>query len=246
MRAFIFDVDHVVMNFNEQQALSWREALRHFCLSVPLETIRRQLGERGQESVQRFFPASKLSQYGSAFIDHVARVFRDKYQERIQVRSEMYSLIESLLDHGMKIGLVSSDQQTTLAGDRRLLRLESFLKTKARFAKSNSNQALADVLTDVLICQEVSAPEDVVMICATPALARVAQAMGLSVIGLTSSGFEKAELRAAGCDEVCSTPKELLGCINAAGWLNSDLPKADLAPSPVPTLQHLNQWALKF
>ena len=246
IKIFIFDVDHVVMNFNEQQALSWREALRHFCQSVPLETIRRKLSERGQDSVQNFFPASKLRQYGNVFIHHVAQVFQDKYQERIQVRSEIYELFETLLRNGLKIGLVSGDEHTTLAKDWRLTRLQSRLKTKARFVQSNSNQALVEVLNDTLAGQEVADPAEATMICATPALARVAQSMGLNVIGLTSSGFDKAELQAAGCDVVCSSPKELWQCIRAAGWIDTDLQIQTSHPTAVPTLQQVNHLALKF
>lgn len=247
MKAFIFDVDKVVMNFSDQQALSWREALRHFCQDVPLQSIRRKLSEQGTASLSTFFLANRLNQYGQAFINHVALVYKDKYQPRVQVRPQMYELFEELRASGLKVGLISIAGKPELSGNRRLAQLETLLQTRTRFAVSESVQSLMDVLSDTLIMHEIDDPSDVIMVCATPSLAQAARALNMRVIGLVSSDFSEAELGAAGCHEVYETPAALLQLVERSPW-SGPLSRSQQRHQPQEnraTLQHLRPLTIK-
>jgi beta-phosphoglucomutase-like phosphatase (HAD superfamily) len=246
MNAVIFDVDNVVMNSREQQALSWREALRHFCQFVPLELIRRKLSEQGAEALKSYFSAQALKKYQVAFSNHVALVFNDKYQARIQVRPHMYDLLGRLLHSGWQIGLIATAGQEALRGNKRLAHLEAFLKIRTRFAAQDTEPALTEVLQDAMVVQAISDPAEVLVVCATPALARAARALHMQVVGFTGSGFSAVELRAAGCSEVCATSAELVQVIErrlrpSSSNLWQRQPQERLA-----TLQQMNALTIKL
>lgn len=216
MKVVIFDVDNVVMNFREQQALSWREALRHFCQYEPIETIRRKLAEHGTESVRFYFSAHLLNKYRRFFINHVSLVFKEKYQPRIHVRPQMSDLLAQLRHNNLKIGLLSTTGQ--LAGNKRLAHIEAFLRAKTYFAADETDESLGATLRDILAFYQITEPMEATAICATPTLARAACALGVNAIGLTCSGFAEVELRAAGCHEVYATPTELLQVFENSFW----------------------------
>lgn len=220
MKAVIFDVDQVILNASEQEALSWREALRHFCQFVPLEFIRRKLNEHGANALKAYFSAKVLRPYREAFNRHVALVFADKYQPRIQVRPHMSDLLERLMAGDLLIGLISSSGQTMLRKNKRLAYLESLLNIKTRFVVQETELGQKEALLDTILALGVNDPTEVTVVCATPALASASQALQLNVIGLTIGGFTEAELCAAGCDDIFASTAALAHHFEKIGWLS--------------------------
>src|SRR3954471_23695238 len=127
VKAAIFDIDGRLVDSVDLHAECWREALAHFGIDVPFESVRSQIGKGGDQLLPVFVAADDLARRGEAIERYRGELFKRDYLPAVRPFPKVRELFERVRDAGLKIVLASSAKGDELRHYKRIARIEDLV-----------------------------------------------------------------------------------------------------------------------
>ena len=209
VQAVIFDVDGTLIDSNDQHALAWLRAFRHFGYAFPFEALRDQIGKGGDQLMPVFLPQEVVDQQGEAISSFRSELFKREFLPGLQPFGEVRPLFERLRADGRRIVLASSATGEELERYKEIAGVGDLLDDATSSDDVEHSKPEPDIFLAALRTAGVG-PDQAVVVGDTPYDAQAASKAGLRTIAVLCGEFPEADLRDAGCVAVYRDPAHLL------------------------------------
>jgi HAD superfamily hydrolase (TIGR01549 family) len=203
--AVIFDVDGTLVDSKDLHAACWSETFRSPGHNIEADAVRPHIGKGGDQLIPALLPPDDAEREAERLQHHRASLFERCYQNRVKPFSRVRALMERLRASGIRIVLGSSGKAEEVGRVKDLLDIGDLVEGATTADDADRSKPHPDIFAAAL-----ARLAPVLVIGDTPYDAQAARAAGLSTIGLTSGGFDEADLRAAGCIRVYRDIEDLL------------------------------------
>lgn len=210
VEAVIFDVDGTLVDSVGYHASAWQDAFRHFGKEVNQQDIRKQIGKGGEFLLPVFLSREQVDREGKAIEKYRQQIFAEKYMSLVKPFPQVRELFERLLADHRRIALASSAKEDELQAYKRIAAIGDLLDAETSSDDANKSKPEPDIFLAALGRLGQVAREHVVVVGDSPYDAQAAGKAGMRTIGVLSGGFEREELREAGCVEIYRDPAHLL------------------------------------
>lgn len=211
IKAVIFDIDGTLLDSVDLHASAWQEAFAHFGHSIPFDQIRQQIGKGGDQIIPMFLGEEERNRIGKDLQEFRAKLFKEKYLPQVKPFPGVRELFQTVLKHGLKVGLASSARGDELKDYERIAHIEDLVEVETSSADAKRSKPHPDIFESAL---ERLGPgiarEDVVVVGDSPHDAEAAKRAGLRTVGVLCGGFPENVLREAGCIAIYQGPEDLL------------------------------------
>jgi HAD superfamily hydrolase (TIGR01509 family) len=208
--AVIFDVDGTLVDSNDLHAACWSETFRSFGYDIGADAVRPHIGKGGDQLIPALLRPEDAERDAEGLQHHRASLFERCYQDRVKPFSKVRALMERLRASGIRIILGSSGKAEEVDRSRNLLDIRDLVEDATTADDAERSKPHPDIFAAALARLAPIEPEQALVVGDTPYDAQAARAAGLSMIGLTSGGFDEEDLRAAGCMCVYRDIEDLL------------------------------------
>lgn len=209
IKALLCDIDGTLVQSNWLHAEAWQIAFGAIGIHLDIEPVRRQIGKGGDELIPVFVPWWKREAVEEPLKTFRKFIFQHGLRQRVQPLPGVRDLLQHVHDMGIKIALASSSRKDDLevmkgVADIGDLVDEQTSADDAKHAKPHPDIFSAAVQKLGLKPYECLAMGD------TPYDAESAGKAGVRTIGVTTGGWSKEDLLAAGCVEAYDGCADLL------------------------------------
>jgi phosphoglycolate phosphatase-like HAD superfamily hydrolase len=210
LKAMIFDVDGTLLDSNDYHAESWREAFANFGKTIPVETIRKQIGKGGDQLMPVFLTEEEMARNGDRLKADRDRIFKERYLPLVRPFPKVRELFIRIKQSGVRIALASSGSAKEVAEYKRIAHVGDLLETETSSDDAEHSKPHPDIFLAALERLSNITPKQALVVGDTPYDAQAAQEAGLRAVGVLCGGFPEAELREAGCSAIYRDPAHLL------------------------------------
>lgn len=206
----IFDVDGTLVDSVDLHARAWRDAFAHYGFQFEEKSIREQIGKGGDQLLPVFLSPSDIERIGKEMEEFRGKLFRDTYMEQVKPFAHVRTLIQRLLNDGVKVALASSAKQSELDDYKKIAGIDDLIKTETTSDDAEKSKPHPDIFAAAMERLEGIDPADVLVIGDTPYDAEAAIKAGLEPVGFLCGGWTEDALRGAGCTSIYRDPEAFL------------------------------------
>jgi HAD superfamily hydrolase (TIGR01509 family) len=209
IKALLCDIDGTLVQSNWLHAQAWQDAFAEMGISVELENARRQIGKGGDELVPVFVPWWKQKQVEAPLKELRKFIFETEYLDKVEAIPRVRELLLRLKDAGIRLALASSASKDDLKVYKKIAGIEDLIEEETSASDTDRAKPHPDIFEATLKRLGLKA-EECLALGDTPYDAEAAGKAGVWTIGVTTGGWSREELLAAGCVEVYKDVGELL------------------------------------
>ena len=209
IEAVLCDIDGTLVDSNWLHASAWKDAFAQIDIDVSLEDVRRQIGKGGDELIPVFVPWWKREAVEQPLKRYRELVFRQNYLGQVRPFPNVRELLQRMKEGGIKVSLASSAHQEDLEDYKRITNIDDLVEKSSSADDANRSKPHPDIFQATLKKLGVEA-KNALALGDTPYDAEAAGKAKVWTVGVTSGGWTKSELLAAGCIEVYQDVAELL------------------------------------
>ena len=209
IEAVLCDIDGTLVDSNWLHAWAWKDAFAQIDIDVSLEDVRRQIGKGGDELIPVFVPWWKREAVEQPLKRYRELVFRQNFLGQVRPFPHVRELLQRMKEAGIKVSLASSAHQEDLEDYKRIANIDDLVEKSSSADDANRSKPHPDIFQATLKKLGVEA-KNALALGDTPYDAEAAGKAKVWTVGVTSGGWTKSELLAAGCIEVYQDVAELL------------------------------------
>lgn len=209
VKAVLCDIDGTLVQSNWLHAEAWQVAFGAMGIHLELEELRRQIGKGGDELIPVFVPWWKreiVAEPLKAFRKHV---FQHGLRQKIEPIPGVRELLAKMREAGIQVALASSSQKDDLEVMKGVANIADLVDTQTCSADTERAKPHPDIFQIALQKLGLNASECIAL-GDTPYDAESAGQAGVRTIGVTTGGWSREDLMAAGCVEVYEGAADLL------------------------------------
>jgi len=210
IEAVIFDVDGTLINSVDQHARAWLWAFARHGHDIPFEDIRAQIGKGGDQLMPVFLTPEEIDHFGETLSEERDNFFKDEYLPHIHAFPMVRELLERIKGDGKRIALASSAKPEELERYEQIAEIKDLVEHKTSSGDADKSKPHPDIFQAALAKLGNLDPSKAIVVGDTPWDAIAASKAGLKTIGLLCGGFDKHDLKDAGCVAIYTNPAELL------------------------------------
>jgi HAD superfamily hydrolase (TIGR01509 family) len=196
--AVLFDIDGTLIDSVDLHAAAWHETLRRFGHDFPYATVRLQIGKGGDQLLATLIGAEETRQRGEEIERACGTLFAERYMKLVRPFPGVRPLFRLIKDHGHRLALASSCEQSELKHYKKLLKIDDLIDVEVCGDEVERSKPDPQIFTRVMGKLGMDAAQ-ALAVGDTPYDAEAAGKAGIRTIGLLSGGFERRGLEAAGC-----------------------------------------------
>ena len=209
IKALLCDIDGTLVQSNWLHAQAWQDAFAEMGIAVELEDVRRQIGKGGDELVPVFVPWWKQKQVEEPLKTLRKFIFETEYLSKVEAIPRVRELLLKLKENGIRLALASSASKEDLQDYKKIAGIEDLIEEETSASDTDRAKPHPDIFEATLKRLGLKAKECLAL-GDTPYDAEAAGKAGLWTVGVTTGGWTREELLAAGCVEVYEDVGELL------------------------------------
>lgn len=209
VKAVLCDIDGTLVQSNWLHAEAWQVAFGAMGIALELEDVRRQIGKGGDELIPVFVPWWKRDAVKEPLEAYRKFVFQQDYMPRVKPLPMAHEFLVRTKEAGIRVALASSASKEDLLTYKNLLGANDLVDEETSADDAKKSKPHPDIFDAALRRLKLSATECIAL-GDTPYDAEAAGHAGLRTIGVTTGGWTREELLAAGCVEVYESVAELL------------------------------------
>ena len=222
INALLCDIDGTLVQSNWLHAEAWQIAFGAMGLKLELEALRRQIGKGGDELIPVFVPWWKRNAVEEPLKSFRKYVFQHGLRQKIQPLPGVRELLEKVRSAGIKIALASSSERDDFEALKHIARIEDLIDAQTSADDADRAKPHPDIFSAVLGKLGLK-PWECIALGDTPYDAESAGKAAVRTIGVTTGGWSKADLLAAGCVEVYDGAADLLAHLEQSAVMRSGL-----------------------
>ncbi len=222
VKAVLCDIDGTLVQSNWLHAESWQVAFGAMGLHLELDTLRRQIGMGSDEVIQLFVPWWKrpiVEEPLKAFRKHI---FQQVLRPKIEAFPGVRDLLLRIRAAGIQVALATSSEKDDLEEMKRVANIEDLVDTETCSDDTARAKPHPDIFEAALKKLELRCSECIAL-GDTPYDAESAGRAGVRTIGVTTGGWSKEDLLAAGCVEVYDDVADLLANFERSALMRTGL-----------------------
>jgi HAD superfamily hydrolase (TIGR01509 family) len=209
IKAVLSDIDGTLVQSNWLHAAAWKDAFAQIDIEVSLEDVRRQIGKGGDELIPVFVPWWKRKAVEEPLKRYRQFIFKDQYLSQVKPFPKVRELFLRMRDAQIVISLASSAHQQEVEDYKRIANIEDLVEKSSSSDDASRSKPHPDIFEATLKKLGVEA-KSALALGDTPYDAEAAGKADIWTVGVTTGGWSKKELLAAGCIEVYADVAELL------------------------------------
>lgn len=222
VKAVLCDIDGTLVQSNWLHAEAWQVALGAMGVHLELEELRRQIGKGGRELIPVFVPWWKQEIVEEPLKAFRKYVFQHGLRQKVEPIPGVRDLLLRVKAEGIQVALASSSAKDDLEIMKRVANIEDLVNEETCSEDTERAKPHPDIFQVALRklglkCSECIALGD------TPYDAESAGKAGVRTIGVTTGGWSKADLLAAGCVEVYDGAADLLANFERSALMRTGL-----------------------
>ncbi len=206
----IFDIDGTLLDSVSLHGRAWQDALAHYGYSVDHEAARREIGKGSDQLLPRYVPREELDRIEEELTEFRAKLFKERYLDRVKPFSDVPELFQRILDDGKKIALASSGNKDEVVKYKKIAGIKGLTHEETSADDAERSKPHPDIFHAALKRLGNPDPSTVLVIGDTPHDIEAARKAGLSTLGVTCGGWTEPELLDAGAVAVYRSPSDLL------------------------------------
>ncbi len=197
-------------------------ALGAMGVHLELEELRRQIGKGGDELIPVFVPWWKREIVAEPLKTFRKYVFQHGLRQRVEPIPGVPELLTRMREAGIKVALASSSTKDDLQVLKKVAGIEDLVDMETSADDTDLAKPHPDIFQVAL--KKLGLPSsECIALGDTPYDAESAGMAGVRTIGVTTGGWSKADLLAAGCVEVYDGAAELLANFEASALMRTGL-----------------------
>ena len=209
VKAVLSDIDGTLVESNWLHAAAWRDAFAVIGIKLEVEEVRRQIGKGGDELIPVFVPWWKRKTVEEALKAYRKFIFETDYMGQVRPFPRVRELMRHMKQAGMKVALASSSKKDELATYKSIANISDLVDEETSADDADRAKPHPDIFQATLDKLGVKA-SDVLALGDTPYDAEAAGKANVWTVGVTTGGWSREELLAAGCVEVWKDVADLL------------------------------------
>ena len=222
VEALLCDIDGTLVQSNWLHAEAWQVAFGAMGIHLELEELRRQIGKGGDELIPVFVPWWKQEA-----VEEPLKAFRKfTFQHGLRQKVTAIPGVRELLHHahgaGIKVALASSSHKDDLEVMKHVANITNLVDEQTCADDAKRSKPHPDIFTAVLGKLGLK-PWQCIALGDTPYDAESAGKAGIRTIGVTTGGWSKQELIAAGCVEAYEGAADLLAHFDQSALMRTGL-----------------------
>ncbi len=209
VKALLCDLDGTLVESNWLHAEAWQVSFREMGIELELEEVRRQIGKGGEELVPVFVPWWKRKHIQEPLEAYRKFVFQTDYLARVKPIPRVREFLLRLKKADIRLSLASSASKEDLLVYKKIGQMEDLIEEESSADDAERSKPHPDIFQATLKRLGLK-PKDVLALGDTPYDAEAAGKANIWTIGVTTGGWSREDLLAAGCVEVYKDVGELL------------------------------------
>ena len=209
IKALLCDIDGTLVQSNWLHAEAWKAAFAEMGIEISVEDARRQIGKGGDELIPVFVPWWKRKQVETPLKALRTFIFANEYQHQVQPIPRVREFLLRLQAAGIRLSLASSASKEDLQAYKKIAHMDDLIEEESSADDADRSKPHPDIFQATLKRLGLK-PQEVLALGDTPYDAEAAGKAGLWTIGVTTGGWSREDLLAAGCVEVYQDVGELL------------------------------------
>lgn len=218
VKALLCDLDGTLVESNWLHAEAWQVSFRAMGLELELDAVRRQIGKGGPELVPVFVPWWKQKHIQEPLEAYRKFVFQTDYLPRVKPLPRVREFLLRLKEAGIRLSLASSASKEDLLIYKKIVEMEDLIEEESSADDAERSKPFPDIFEATLKRLKLK-PQDVLALGDTPYDAEAAGKANIWTIGVTTGGWSREDLLAAGCVEVYKDVSELLDCFEQSALM---------------------------
>jgi HAD superfamily hydrolase (TIGR01509 family) len=209
IEALLCDIDGTLVQSNWLHAEAWRLAFAAMDIMVEQEEVRRQIGKGGDELIPVFVPWWKRKQVEEPLKRYRKYIFQQDFLPQVKALPHARDFLVRVKQAGIRPALASSADKDELLIYKKIVGMEDLIEEETSANDADRSKPHPDIFSAAL--ERLKLPASSCMALGdTPYDAEAAGNAGLRTIGVTTGGWSREELLAAGCVEAYESVAELL------------------------------------
>jgi HAD superfamily hydrolase (TIGR01509 family) len=209
IEALLSDMDGTLVQSNWLHAEAWQRAFAQMGIVLEKEDVRRQIGKGGDELIPVYVPWWKRRQVEEPLKAYRKFVFEQDYLSEVKALAGARELLVRAKAAGIRVALASSADKEELQTYKKIVGIEDVVEEETSAADASKSKPHPDIFSAAL--KRLKLPATKCMALGdTPYDAEAAGKAGMRTIGVTTGGWSREELMAAGCVEAYESVAELL------------------------------------
>lgn len=209
VKAVLSDIDGTLVESNWLHAAAWRDAFAVAGINLDVEEVRRQIGKGGDELIPVFVPWWKRKTVEESLKTYRKFVFETGYLSQVKPFPRVRQLIQRMKQTGMKVALASSSKKDELAVYKSIASISDLVDEETSADDADRAKPHPDIFHVTLEKLGIKASEALAL-GDTPYDAEAAGKANVWTVGVSTGGWSREELMAAGCVEVWKDVADLL------------------------------------
>jgi HAD superfamily hydrolase (TIGR01509 family) len=209
VEAVLCDIDGTLVQSNWHHAAAWRDAFAVADIPLDVEQVRRQIGKGGDQLIPVFVPWWKRKVIQEPLEAYRKHIFHADYFHKIEPIPKVRDLLQRMKDSGIRVALASSADPEDLDTYKKIAGIEDIVEKSSSAGDARHSKPHPDIFDAALRKLRLS-PNRVLALGDTPWDAEAAGNADIRTIGVTTGGWSKQDLLAAGCIEVYKDAAALL------------------------------------
>ena len=222
VKAILCDIDGTLVQSNWLHAEAWQKAFAAMDLTLELEDIRRQIGKGGDELIPVFVPWWKRDAVEQPLKTLRKFIFQQDLRDKVQALPGTRDLLLRVRAAGIVVGLATSSSVDDLEVIKRMADIADLIDKQTTADDTEHAKPSPDIFS--VACKKVGfEPHECVALGDTPYDAESAGKAGVRTIGVTTGGWSREDLLAAGCIEVYEGAADLLAHFEQSALVRTGL-----------------------
>jgi phosphoglycolate phosphatase-like HAD superfamily hydrolase len=209
VKAVLSDIDGTLVQSNWLHAAAWRDAFAAIGINLELEQVRRQIGKGGEELIPVFVPWWKRRAVEEPLKTYRKFIFQTDYLPKVTPFPRVRDLFLRMKRAGIQRALASSCKKDELDVYKSIASISDLVDEETSADDADRAKPHPDVFQATLDKLGLK-PSQTLALGDTPYDAEAAGKANVWTVGVTTGGWSKEDLLAAGCVEVWKDVAELL------------------------------------
>ena len=209
VKALLCDIDGTLVQSNWLHAQAWQAAFAEMDLHLEVEELRRQIGKGGDQLIPVFVPWWKQKQVEEPLKELRKFIFKTEYLSKVEPIPRVREFLLRLKQAQIRLALASSASKEDLRTYKKIAHMEDLIEEESSADDADRSKPHPDIFQATLKRLGLK-PADVLALGDTPYDAEAAGKAGIWTIGVSTGGWKREDLLAAGCIEVYNDAGELL------------------------------------
>ena len=209
IEALLCDIDGTLVESNWLHAEAWQRAFAGMGIALEKEDVRRQIGKGGDEFIPVYVPWWKRRQVEEPLKAYRKFIFEQDYLSKVKALPGARELLVRVKAAGIRVALASSADKDELQIYKRIVGIEDLVEEETSADDARKSKPHPDIFQAALARLKLPAKKCMAL-GDTPYDAEAAGLAGMRTIGVTTGGWSREELMAAGCVEAYESVAELL------------------------------------